>query len=123
MHVDKPDLKRPHHSSSSADEPGNPRKLTATETSRPGDHPPPPAHVAVGSFPPESGRISDHYTVILSMALPHRRLEGKRFWKLDLAVLADDEAKDILRAGISRTVTNASKPSLQWNTLKSQCQH
>ncbi|KAH7957654.1 hypothetical protein HPB52_021072 [Rhipicephalus sanguineus] len=42
MHVDKPDLKRPHHSSSSsADEPGNPRKLPATETSRPGDLPGP----------------------------------------------------------------------------------
>ncbi|KAH7957799.1 hypothetical protein HPB52_022681 [Rhipicephalus sanguineus] len=42
MHVDKPDLKRPHYSSSSsADEPGNPRKLPATETSRPGDHPGP----------------------------------------------------------------------------------
>ncbi|KAH7947541.1 hypothetical protein HPB52_012937 [Rhipicephalus sanguineus] len=42
MHVDKPDLKRPHYSSSSsADEPGNPRKLPATETSRPGDLPGP----------------------------------------------------------------------------------
>ncbi|KAH7972518.1 hypothetical protein HPB52_012877 [Rhipicephalus sanguineus] len=68
------------------------------------------ADVAVGSFPPESGRISDHYPVTLSMALPDRRLEGKRFWKFDLAVLADDEAKDILRAGINRTLTNVRKP-------------
>ncbi|KAH7935099.1 hypothetical protein HPB52_003959 [Rhipicephalus sanguineus] len=75
------------------------------------------ADVAVGSFPPESGRISDHYPVILSMALPDRRLEGKRFWKFDLAVLADDEAKDILRAGINRTLTNARNPSLEWDAL------
>ncbi|KAH7951717.1 hypothetical protein HPB52_011706 [Rhipicephalus sanguineus] len=81
------------------------------------------ADVAVGSFPPESGRISDHYPVILSMALPDRRLEGKRFWKFDLAVLADDEAKDILRAGINRTLTNARNPSLEWDALKSQWQH
>ncbi|KAH7939198.1 hypothetical protein HPB52_008335 [Rhipicephalus sanguineus] len=148
MHVDKPDLKRPHHSSSSsADEPGNPRKLPAMETSRPGDLPEPEtqdlgtsetrldrfyvseglvpvvADVAAGSFPPESGRISDHYPVILSMALPDRRLEGKRFWKLDLAVLADDESKDILRAGINRTLTNARNPSLEWDALKSQWAH
>ncbi|KAH7957798.1 hypothetical protein HPB52_022680 [Rhipicephalus sanguineus] len=81
------------------------------------------ADVAVGSFPPELGRISDHYPVILSMALPDRRLEGKRFWKFDLAVLADDEAKDILRAGINRTLTNARNPSLEWDALKSQWQH
>ncbi|KAH7947540.1 hypothetical protein HPB52_012936 [Rhipicephalus sanguineus] len=81
------------------------------------------ADVAVGSFPPESGRISDHYPVILSMALPDRRLEGKRFWKFDLAVLADDEAKDILRAGINRTLTNARNPSLEWDALKSQWPH
>ncbi|KAL1426004.1 hypothetical protein MTO96_003474 [Rhipicephalus appendiculatus] len=44
MQVDKPDLKRPHHSSSSTDELGNPRKQAATETSRtegpPGSKPP-----------------------------------------------------------------------------------
>ncbi|KAL1477090.1 hypothetical protein MTO96_036032 [Rhipicephalus appendiculatus] len=45
MQVDKPDLKRPHHSSSSStDELGNPRKQAATETSRtegpPGSKPP-----------------------------------------------------------------------------------
>ncbi|KAL1481563.1 hypothetical protein MTO96_050395 [Rhipicephalus appendiculatus] len=48
MQVDKPDLKRPHHSSSSStDELGNPRKQAATETSLRTEGPP-------GSKPPDT---------------------------------------------------------------------
>ncbi|KAH8042806.1 hypothetical protein HPB51_025858 [Rhipicephalus microplus] len=57
------------------------------------------------------------------MALPERRLEGTRFWKLDLAVLADDDAKEILRAGISSPLVNTKDPSQEWDNLKSQWQH
>ncbi|KAL3191350.1 hypothetical protein MRX96_049371 [Rhipicephalus microplus] len=57
------------------------------------------ADVAVRAFPVEAGRVSDHFPVVLSMALPDRRLDGVRIWRLDLAVLADDAVKETLRAG------------------------
>ncbi|KAL1479706.1 hypothetical protein MTO96_034799 [Rhipicephalus appendiculatus] len=57
------------------------------------------------------------------MALPDRRLDGARLWRLDLAVLADDAAKEILRAGVSGTFSGARDPSQEWDTLKAQWQH
>ncbi|KAL1470368.1 hypothetical protein MTO96_024350 [Rhipicephalus appendiculatus] len=81
------------------------------------------ADVVVRPFPAEAGRVSDHFPVILSMALPDRRLDGARPWRLDLAVLADDAAKEILRAGVSGTFSGARDPSQEWDTLKVQWQH
>ncbi|KAL1470386.1 hypothetical protein MTO96_024347 [Rhipicephalus appendiculatus] len=57
------------------------------------------------------------------MALPDRRLDGARLWRLDHAVLADDAAKEILRAGVSGTFSGARDPSQEWDTLKAQWQH
>ncbi|KAL3183108.1 hypothetical protein MRX96_006887 [Rhipicephalus microplus] len=56
------------------------------------------------------------------MALPDRRLDGARIWRLDLAVLADDAVKETLRAGVKETLSGARDPSQEWDSLKAQWQ-